>query len=314
MRPRRLDRLSALGDDAADRIASVRDAADDRLPAGVSPGLLSLRIHTDRGQGALDRIARYRAWDAWHDLGAATVLLLQAGLVPLLALVAARATTRSEPTPVNDPANAVVIPGVNEFMPVAVAGYVVVALVLATAVHEAAHAVAFRREGVRLQEWGVVLLGGVIPLAGYALPGEEIRHASPRSRIRIYSAGVLSNVVLGVVAFAGLLLPATASPVEAYVTYFGWAVVGGAPPTAATVGALGVASNLLFWSAFLNVNLAVTNALPVGILDGGRVLKLVLQETATRFSIPTRAVAGAVTTVGVVTALFVVAALFAPHF
>lgn len=298
----------------AKHVAALSDAVNERLPPWATVDLVSLRIHTRRGAGTLDSVAEYRAWDAWHDLGVGVVLALQIALVPLIGLVAANALSRSEPTPMNDPANAVVVPGVNEFMPVAVAGYVIAALVVATAVHEVAHAVAFRRAGVRLQEWGVVLLAGVVPIAGYALPGEEIEFAPARSRTRIYSAGVLANLVLAVVSFAGLLLPSTASPVAAYLTYFGWGLTGGAPPTASAVASLGVVSNLLFWSAFLNVNLAVTNALPIGILDGGRVLKVVLRTTAARFEVPTGAVTAAASVVGLGTSALVVAALFGPHF
>jgi len=210
---------------------------------------------------------------------------------------------------VNDPANAVAIPGLNEFMPLAVGGDVV----LATAVHEGAHAVACRREGIPVEEWGVALLGWVLPVAAYVLPGDELDAAPPRSRIRVFAAGVLVNLVLGAIALAGLFAPPTAGPVEAYLTYFGWVLVGGSPPTAASVGALGPATNLLFWTALLSGNLAAMNALPVGVLDGGRVLGTVLRHAAPSLERSPDSAVAAVRVVGGVTLALVAVTLLAPH-
>ena len=106
----------------------------------------------------------------------------------------------------------------------------------------------------------------------------------------------------------------TATPRAAFVEYFGWAVVGQAPPTAATVAELGVVTNLAFWLALLNANFGLLNALPVSVLDGGRVLSLAIERfsdvTGTDVSPRARWVIVHVTSVAVVA--LVAVALFAP--
>ena len=109
------------------------------------------------------------------------------------------------------------------------------------------------------------------------MPGEELDAASVRTRLRIYAVGVFHNLLLAGAAFAVLLAPVMATSEAAFVGYFGWAVMGEAPRTAATVADLGILTNLAFWLALLNVNFELLNALPVSMLDGGRVLSLVLE-------------------------------------
>ena len=109
------------------------------------------------------------------------------------------------------------------------------------------------------------------------MPDEELDAASVRTRPRIYAVGVFHNLLLAGAAFAVLLAPVTATSEAAFVGYFGWAVVGEAPQTATTVADLGVLTNLALWLALLNVNFELLNALPVSMLDGGRILSLVLE-------------------------------------
>jgi membrane-associated protease RseP (regulator of RpoE activity) len=177
------------------------------------------------------------------------------------------------------------VPGVNDFMPVAAAPYVVAALVVATVAHEAGHALACRRANVGVEEWGVALLFGVVPIAAYVLPDETIDDASVRANLRMYSVGVFHNLVVAVGALAVLFSSLTAPPLDPYMTYFGWVLVGEAAPTAATVASLGILTNLCFWLALLNANFAVLNALPVSIFDGGRVLSLCLRAGADRVGV-----------------------------
>jgi membrane-associated protease RseP (regulator of RpoE activity) len=293
----------------------IKRSVDERLPDGVRLGAFALYLHTRRGLPVVDRVAAWDGWDRYHDVGVAVLVGLQAVVVGLIALTAWIALTGSmEPTAANDPKNAVAIPGVNEFMPLSAAVYVVAGLVLATGIHELGHAVACRREGVRVEEWGVALLLGVIPVAGYVLPDEDgIERASVRTRLRVFSVGVFNNVLVAAVALGALLTPLTADPVAVYVEYFGWALTGATPPSAASIAALGPVSNLLFWTAFLSANVALINALPIGILDGGRVLKLLVDRASECVSVSPRTTRVAVRVVGVCTALLVVVTVFGPY-
>jgi membrane-associated protease RseP (regulator of RpoE activity) len=148
------------------------------------------------------------------------------------------------------------------------------------------------------------------------MPGEELDAASLRDRLRIYAIGVFHNLLVAGVALLVLLSPLTATPEAAFVEYFGWAAVGEAPPTAATVADLGILTNLAFWLALLNANFGLLNALPVSVLDGGRVLSLAIEglgdRTGTDVSPRARWVLVHVASVAVVA--LVAVAIFAPLF
>ena len=283
--------LRARFDAVRTQLSAVESRLNDALPGPAKVGLLTLYLFSTRTADWLDAVAARPAWDRWTDAGIGCLLALQVGGMALLSVAAWRAVGRTTATALNDPVNAVAVPGVNDFMPLAAAPYVVIGLVVATVVHEAGHAVACRRAEVGVEEWGLALLLGVVPAAAYVLPDAAIDDASVRAQLRMYAVGVFHNLVVTVAALAVLVSPLTASPVETYVTYFGWALVGGAAPTAATVASLGVLTNLCFWLALLNANFAVLNALPVAIFDGGRVLALMLRETADRFGVPLSPVA-----------------------
>lgn len=296
------------------RATSLERRANAVLPDPLKLGALTLYLHTSRGVDRLDALAARRFWDRWTDAGVVALLLLQVGGLGLVAVGAWSALGRETATALNDPANVVAVPGLNEFMPIAAAPYVVVALVAATVVHEGGHAVACRRAGVPVVEVGVALLLGVLPVAAYVLPGEELDAAPTRAKLRVYAVGVFHNVLLALLAYGVLLSPVTASPRVAFVAYFGWALVGGSAPTAATVAGLGVLTNLAFWLALLNANFGLLNALPVAALDGGRVLDLVLGRIANRagVSLSDRARTLAVHGAGVAAAVLVAVAIVGP--
>jgi len=299
-----------------ERARGARAAVNDRLPPGLRVGVLTLYWFSPRTSERLDRVAARPVWRLWTDLGVAALLVVQVAGLAIVAFSAAQALGQESATALNEPANAVAVPGMNAFMPLASAPYVVAALLAATVVHEGGHALACRSARVPVREWGLALFLGVVPLAGYVMPGEELDTASVRTRLRIYAVGVFHNLLLAGAAFAVLLAPVTATPEAAFVEYFGWAVVGEAPPTAATVADLGVLTNLAFWLALLNANFGLLNALPVSILDGGRVLSLVLERAgeASETTIPPRARSAFVHAASVAVVALLGVALFAPLF
>jgi len=260
----------------SDRVDRLEAGINERLPGPLKIGALTLYWYSTRTSRYVDDLATHRWWDRWSDASVATLATVQILGIALLALAATQALSQQRATALNDPVNTVAVPGMNAFMPLAATPYIVLALVVATVVHEGGHAVACRAADVRVEEWGLALLFGVLPLAGYVLPGDELDTASTRAQLRVYSIGVFHNLLVAAVAVAVLLAPLTATPRAAFMAYFGWAVVGGGPPTAATVASLGVLTNVAFWLALLNANFGLLNALPISALDGGRVLSLVL--------------------------------------
>lgn len=303
----------------ARRVVDWLDRAEarlnDALPAPLKVGAFVLYLHSTRTSERLDALADRPLWDRWGDAAVALLLAVQAvGLAVVLA-GAALALGQRRATAMNDPANTVAIPGVNAFMPLASAPYVVGALVAATVVHEGGHAVACRRAGVPVREWGVALLGGVVPLAAYVLPTGALDDGPRRTRMRVYASGVANNLVLAAAAAAVLAAPVTGSLLDAYLTYFGWALTGGTPPDAAAVAALGPVTNAAFWTVLLSGNLALLNALPVAVLDGGYVLSMALDALGERVGRPLAPSArrAAVNAVGAVTVVAVVVAVVGPY-
>jgi len=256
---------------ARDRIAAVEDRLNAALPPSLKIGLGVLYWYSTRGSKRFDAVADQPAVRRWCDLAILTLFVLQVGTLVLVTVAAANALGR-DPTALNDPVNTIAIPGVNDFMPLASTPYVVLGLIVATVVHEGGHALACRAEGVPVKESGVALLLGVVPLAGYVLPDDALDEADARTRMRVFALGVQHNLVVTVLTGAVLLSSLTASPTEAFLTYFGWAATGGTAPTAASVAALGPLTNACFWLVLLNANVGLLNALPIGPLDGGRVL------------------------------------------
>lgn len=299
-----------------ERAVAAREGVNGRLPPGLRVGVLTLYWYSTRSSERLDRLAARPAWRRWTDLSVLVLLVVQVVGLVVVAFAAVQALGQESATALNDPANTVAVPGVNAFMPLASTPYVVAALLVATVVHEGGHAVACRGAKVPVREWGVALLLGVVPLAGYVMPGEELDAASLRDRLRVYAVGVFHNLLVAGVALAVLVSPVTATPRAAFIEYFGWTVVGEAPPTAATVADLGVLTNLAFWLALLNANFGLLNALPVSVLDGGRVLSLAIErlDEATGADVSPRARWVLVHVASVAVVALVAVALFAPLF
>ena len=129
------------------------------------------------------------------------------------------------------------------------AEYIVAGVITAVAymgsllVHELAHALVARRNGIKVEDITLWLLGGVSRLEG-EFPG-------PGAELRVAGAGPLSSLLLG-----GLFLLVT------------WAVVA--------TGGRGVVVAALAWLGGINILLAVFNVIPAAPLDGGRLLRAVL--------------------------------------
>lgn len=109
--------------------------------------------------------------------------------------------------------------------------------------HELAHAVTARRRGMTVRSVVLWMLGGATELDGEA--------PTPRAELVIAVVGPLTSAACGVVLVAA-------------------AVAGDA------LGAPGVVTVALTWSAWMNLVLAVFNMLPGAPLDGGRVLRAML--------------------------------------
>ncbi len=82
--------------------------------------------------------------------------------------------------------------------------YFIVAILIGAAIHELAHGVAARADGVKLKSTGIFVF--FVFLGAFVEPEEEsFMQASKRTRLRIIAAGAFSNIILAVL-FLGILL------------------------------------------------------------------------------------------------------------
>jgi len=95
-----------------------------------------------------------------------------------------------------------VIPGVT--ISVETFLYLLPGLSLGIILHEFMHALAARYEGIRVKFVGFFVVLGVLPAAFVEPEEEDLKRSSLRGKLRVYSAGILANTLLALIAL-GLL-------------------------------------------------------------------------------------------------------------
>ncbi|HPT19087.1 MAG TPA: site-2 protease family protein [Methanothrix sp.] len=175
---------------------------------GLSGIPLLIFFRTERGLNLLDRLSRPKGF--WRIVASAGVPLVVLSMVYFLVLVLLMTYVMirepPEPSSYNAPRNILLIPGINEYIPF-VWGWI--ALFVTMLVHEFAHGILSRVEGVRVKSMGIVAFL-MAPIAAFVEPDEEELFGgkdrpplvTKGARIRILSAGVISNFVVAAVAMA----------------------------------------------------------------------------------------------------------------
>ncbi|MXR51822.1 metalloprotease [Halovenus sp. WSH3] len=205
------------------------------LPSAVSVTGPLTTIHTKRGRAALNRIAqRKRFWRAWGNLGVgiALVVMAIAGLAVVLSVPAVFAQPDGAGT-LDSPENALVIPGVNDFLPLSAAPAIVFGLLVGLVVHEGGHGLLCRVEDIEIESMGVALFT-IIPVGAFVEPDADDQQAADRgAQTRMFAAGITNNFAICAIS-ALLLVPLAASV----------AVVPGAPVGTAIDGSGAAAAGI----------------------------------------------------------------------
>ncbi|SNZ17233.1 PDZ domain-containing protein [Natronoarchaeum philippinense] len=183
-------------------------------------------LHTQRGKAVLNRLAQYRRfWRAWANVGVGVALVVMIGSFVMLVLVGITAVLSPQPTAVNQPRNVLVIPGVNDFLPLSVAPEIIFGLLVALVVHEGGHGLLCRVEDIEISSMGLATFS-IIPIGAFVEPDEESQRAASRGpKTRMFAAGVTNNFVITILAFALLF-----GPVAGAISVAPGAAVGGALP------------------------------------------------------------------------------------
>ena len=165
-------------------------------------------FRTTRGLNLLDSLARPKRF--WRIVASAGIPLVVLSMTYFLMLVLSMTyymiQEPPQPSSYNAPRNILLIPGLNEYIPF-VWGWI--ALFVTMVVHEFAHGILSRVEGVRVKSMGIVAVL-IAPIAAFVEPDDVELFGSkdmpPKvskgARIRILSAGVISNFIVAAVAMA----------------------------------------------------------------------------------------------------------------
>ena len=207
------------------------------LPSSVRVQGPLTTLHTKRGRDFLNWLARpKRFWRAWSNIGVGITLVVMVGTFALLVFQGLSILQNPPaPTQVNQPRNFLIIPGVNDFLPLSVAPEIVFGLLVGLVVHEGGHGLLCRVEDIDIESMGLVFLT-IIPVGAFVEPDEESQRTADRGgRTRMFAAGVTNNFAVTVVAFALLFGPV----IGAVGVAPGMAVQGtfdGSPASAAGIG------------------------------------------------------------------------------
>jgi len=176
-------------------------------------------IHTQRGKAFLNWLAGpKRFWRAWGNFGVGIALVVLVGSFLAVLLAAYSSVTSPERTAITEPQNVLVIPGVNEFLPLSAAPEIVFGLLVGLVVHEGGHGLLCRVEDIEIDSMGVALFA-FVPLGAFVEPDEDDQlNANRGAQTRMFAAGITNN--FAVCAIALFLLVPVASSI---------AVVSGAP-------------------------------------------------------------------------------------
>ena len=97
------------------------------------------------------------------------------------------------------PGIAPLIPGVQiEGSPISIPVHAIFGLIVLIVVHEMAHGIVARLEGIKVKSLGL-LTAGIFPIGAFTEPDEkQLKKAEARKRMRVFSVGSMSNFLFGI--------------------------------------------------------------------------------------------------------------------
>ncbi len=150
---------------------------------------------TDMGKQFIERISQYKTfWKRVGDVWVVTVFLIMI-LMFLLLLWQATLAWSIPKTSAVSPKMMIGLPGVNPVIPL---WYGIIALVVAMVIHEFSHGILSRVADVKVKALGLLLF--IFPIGAFVEPDEEeMKNMKRWERMRLYSAGPGSNMVIAII-------------------------------------------------------------------------------------------------------------------
>jgi len=165
-------------------------------------------VRTTRGLRLLDKLANPKKfWRVFANIG---ILLTVFGMFFMLAILLIGdiriLITQPAPTALNAPQNVLLIPGINQFIPLT---WGLIGLIVTLVVHELSHGILSRVADIKVKSLGLLI--ALVPIGAFAepdeaqllgtdaTPGEKI--ATRPERLRVFSAGITANFAVALIAF-----------------------------------------------------------------------------------------------------------------
>ncbi|ELY65354.1 site-2 protease family protein [Natronococcus jeotgali] len=192
-------------------ILSLRNAG--LLPEYVGTQGPITTFHTKRGRAFLDWLAGpKRFWRAWANAGIGVAIVVMVAMFGFLLFAAVAALSSPQPTSsVQQPRNVLIIPGVNDFLPLSATPGIVFGLLVGLVVHEGGHGLLCRVEDIDIESMGVAMLA-ILPIGAFVEPDQESsKSASRGAQTRMFAAGVTNNFAVTILVFGLLFGPVVGS-------------------------------------------------------------------------------------------------------
>jgi len=192
-------------------------------------------LRTTRGLPLLDKLARpKRFWRFFANIGIPLTVIAMFFMLAILIVGDVRIlVTQPAPTAYNAPQNVLLLPGINQFIPLT---WGLIGLIVTLVVHELSHAILSRVADIKVKSLGLLI--ALIPIGAFAEPDESQllgidakqgqKIATRPERLRVFSAGIIGNFAVALIALTLFF-----GPVLSTVTATGGlgvvAVVSGSP-------------------------------------------------------------------------------------
>ncbi|MDD3984676.1 MAG: site-2 protease family protein [Methanobacterium sp.] len=249
----------------------------DRLKIDIEGPLLMRR--TQRLRDSIDYIANLspKCWIWIMNLGLPVAFFFMAVMLILI--------INSLPTTFSNPSMALVLPGIDiPGSPIVIPlGYGIIALMTVMIVHEFGHGIIARVEGVKIKSIGVLLLA-VLPGAFVEPDEEDIKKSPPISKLRIYAAGSIFNLILALKSYIILVFIGVLIIGSVFIGIPGLNI----PGTTITTQPIGFAVNGPVFPTFHEEGVEITRITPKspadGILTPGTVVQSINGVNVTSFT------------------------------
>jgi len=185
---------------------------------GISAYGPILMLRTTQGLRLLDKLAQpKRFWRVFANIGIPLTVIAMFFMLAILLVGDVRViVTQPAPTALNAPQNVLLLPGINQFIPLT---WGLIGLIVTLVVHELSHAILSRVADIKVRSLGILV--ALIPIGAFAEPDESQllgidakpgdKIATRPERLRVFSAGITANFAVALIAFMLLFGPVLSS-------------------------------------------------------------------------------------------------------